>query len=202
MPPIPTPVLIIAAIVQSQSTVMKNISYWQPVTPPATFTDMNNICTDFNTLFKAPYAACINGDSKYVGCTAEYKAGSTLLEGVNGVVLGGGAAGFSVSDQNAVVIRKATSLGGRQNIGRYFIGALAGSAFDPSSPDEISPAVVADFQAVAALYGADQTFNGIVTHARHWDRKDNVLRVITGCFVSSRIATRRDRRRHSADIPL
>jgi hypothetical protein len=202
MPTIPKPVLIVSAIIQTVVGNFINVSYWLPVTAPTSGTDVDSMCGDFNGVFGPLYGTCLCSGITYLGCMARYLNGSTELEGANATPTAGSAAGVNVSDQNAVVIRKVTGMGGRQNRGRYFIGGLSSLAFSPANPDEVENiTALPAYRALAAQYGSDQTLAGIVCHARHWDRKDSVLRVITECRVSSRIASRDDRRRHAINVP-
>jgi len=202
MPAIPNPVVIIVARTQTANgAFIANISYWEPATPPTSSSDMDAICTGFNGIIGALYPPVLTNSATFLGCEASYINGTTFFEGSDFSASAIGTAGaHPVSDQNAVVIRKITAMGGRQNRGRYFIGGLDQSSMDPARPDEVNPANINDFRALAASYGADRVFGAFTCHARHWDRKDNVLRVITEARVSTRIASRDDRRRHAPNL--
>lgn len=199
-PVIPNPVLIFVARVLTLNGAFANISYWEPTSSITTSAALNTMCNDFNTAFSALYAAVMNTGTRYIGCEVTYKNGATLLNGSKGVIVAGTLANTPVSDQNAVVIRKLTGKAGRQNRGRYFIGGMDSSCFDLDLPDEVAAAMVTPYRNLAAAYGADKTLNGQVVHARHWDRKNNQLVPITECKISSRIASRDDRRNEAVNI--
>lgn len=202
-PVIPTPVLIIKAQCVTAGGFFANISYWNCVTPPTSGFDVNAMCASFAAIYAPLYIACMQGNSAYGYTYGTWKDGATEFLGSSGAGAGPGTAGgVGVSDQNAVVIQKKTGLAGRQNRGRYFIGGMSSLAFAAANPDEVSGGLLPAYQALAAAYASDQTFGPSLVHARHWDRKDNVLRVITACLVGSRVASRDDRRRHAPQFSL
>lgn len=200
----PTPVLIIRTFVGSggAGVFWSNVSYWTPV---GTFTlsTIQTAANDAFALFQPLYSNCCNIDSTFQLAEAQYITGAVDINAASTTPpVSNNNAGDPVSDQNSVVLRKISGLPGRQNRGRYFVSSLSSSVFNPANPDEIATAQVANFQTLAAAYATDQTYGGIVCHARHWDRKDGVLVPIVGMRVSSRIASRDDRRRHAPNLPL
>jgi hypothetical protein len=204
-PVIPSPVLIIATLCEGPANeIWQNIFYYAPTTDPATSSDVSAMVSSFNGIFSPLLVACMQMDTSFLGANGTFKNGVTLLQGSSGTGANPGSlAGTSVSDQNAVCIRKHTGTGGRQNRGRWFIGGMDSSAFSPADPDELTLLVITPlYQALAAALSADQTLNGIVCHARHWDRKDNLLKPIVECRVSTRIASRDSRRKHQANLGL
>lgn len=202
MPP-PNPVLIVRLFAQTAGTGTNwsNVSYWSPATA-FTASTLQTAADDAFTMIGNALGGCIQTTNRVVLAYLEYLNGSTsLTAGSTGAAIMGSIVGDVVSDQNAVVLRKITGVAGRQNRGRFFVSSLSSAVFDTGNPDELNPAHLSDFQAYAAIYGADQTFGGIVCHSRHWDRKDGTLVPITGMRVSSRIASRDDRRRRAPNLP-
>lgn len=201
MGPIPTPILVVRARVATLEGGFENVSYWEAATAPTTSSQADAIAAGFETIFSPLYVACMNAQSTWSGCDVTYYGGSTTLKGSSSNAIAGNLNNSPISDQNAVVIRKETGLAGRSALGRFFIGAMDNTAFSTTAPDEVSTGTLTFYQSLASAYGGDQTFGPTLAHSRHWNRKLNTMQVVSECKVSSRIATRRDRRRHAANFP-
>lgn len=199
----PSPCLIIRMVAGSPGSVTwSNVSYWSPV-GSFNVTSINAAADDAMGVIGTPMAQCLRSNSYVFNCVTEYINGTTRLIG-NTVIapVVGAQGGTSVSDQNAVVIRKLTGLAGRSNAGRMFLSSMSSIQFDNSNPDELAVASVGDFEALAAVYAADRAFGGVTCHSRHWNRLSGTLVPIIACKVSSRVASRDDRRRHAPNIPV
>lgn len=204
MPTIPSPVLVITTLLTTRGGHFSNLFYYEAATHPTNTNQMDDIATAFGNIFNLLYANMMNIGGGFSGCTSKFINGSTLLEGNStGTAMGGALTGQPVTDEVALVIRKVTGLGGPQNRGRFFISGMDSTCFDASANDNELEAVhfLPLAQNFASNAGSDQTLGPAgVCHARHWDRRDNVLRVIAECKVSSRFGSRRDRRRHAPNF--
>lgn len=104
----------------------------------------------------------------------------------------------ALPDWDALLIAKNTGKRKRENRGRFFIPCVAE---DASKGGVLQPEYFTKANDLAAWFGGDKTFDGITFHARHWNKKDNVLEVITQCQVMQTMTTRRDRRIVGLNIP-
>jgi hypothetical protein len=203
MPVIPKPVLKMRVLCSTMTGSFTNVLYYECATPPTTVAILKPIIAAADAAFAPLYKAVLSGVASYQGIRGEYLGTTSMLQadsftnGGLGILAGGG-----VSDQNAVVIRRETGLSGRSNSGRWFVGGMDASSFAVADPDQVSGANIAAYQALASALCADQTFATSLCHARHWNRKTNTLVVIASGAVSSRVASRDDRRRHSLDYPV
>jgi hypothetical protein len=201
---IPEPVFIMTVHCTTKQGYFSNVSYWEASTPPTTSSNVDAMCAAAAVILAPLYSAVMNFQAKFQGITAIYKASPSEVVGSDSThEVDGTLATAKMSDQNAVVIRKLTGMAGRQNQGRFFVGGLDAAIVDTNAEDEIDPGdPLTAFRAIASAYGADMNMGYSVCHARHWNRRDNILQPITECRVSSRIASRRDRRRHAYNLPL
>jgi hypothetical protein len=202
-PIIPKPVLIVRVQCNTAQGHFENISYWTPAVNPANIGVLQAWSDAFDPLIAAvmipvlcPTATYANTQMQWLDGTHSWQTNSSASAGV------GTAGGNGVSDQNAVVVRKETGLAGRSNSGRLFLGGMSTLAFEAAAPDEVSSGMRVAYQTVAAFYGSDQTVAGVALHSRHWNRKTGVLVPIISCHVSSRVASRDDRRDEAYDIPF
>lgn len=202
MPVIPKPVVILTADFVTKASRFTNVSYWQPTTAPGSAADCTAIANDFMTGLGAVIHLVQPSSTSLVGVTCTYQTTAIFFTGLsNNTPILGTDAGRPIGDEVAVCIRKNTGFLGRRKLGRYFIGGLSENVFDTNNPNEVNTGgILAQWQAIAAFLGADVIAGGFTLHARHWDRKDGQLVPIANCTISSRIATRRDRRRHSPNF--
>jgi len=91
---------------------------------------------------------------------------------------------------DAILLQRRTGLAGRQHRGRLFIPGID-ELLQNASFVEASAYVAVG--ALAAFLGSDQVFNATTFHARHWNRKNNALEVITAIRPVKELATRKDR---------
>jgi len=98
-------------------------------------------------------------------------------------------------DEAALIIQRRTGMRGRQNYGRLFLSGLSERI---NFAGQVTPDFHGLAKAVAALVPADmnvaaEDYTGLM-HARHWNRKDNILMPVTKAYVVGAIGTRKDRR--------
>lgn len=199
-PVIPKPVLIVQQQVKTSQGGFSNICYYEPPTGISTITQIIAVANGCQATFKPLYQSILNVNNQYVGCTVTYNDGSLFLEASSTGAAGSGTlVGAALPDQNAVVLRKITNKPGRQNRGRWYIGGMDISAASTTNPDNVDPGIYGVYEALVAALVADQTWDGLLFHARLWDRKDNQLVPIAAGALSTRIATQRARRKRSPD---
>lgn len=97
--------------------------------------------------------------------------------------------------ETALIIQRKTGFRGRSNQGRIFIGGIAETV---QMRGLIANDFIAPVKTFAAKLNVDINVAGSgftsVLHARHWNRKTNVLRPVTKIYVVAGTGTRRDRR--------
>ncbi len=202
-PIIPKPVLTAVFSCNTVSGSFSNITYWVPATPPASLTVLVNWALAFETLFAPLYINVLESHSIGPRVDLNWDDGTHSFDAGDSSGAAVGAIGASpVSDQNAVVIRKYTGLTKPRNRGRWFIGGCPNTIFDVARPDELDVLTVAAYQALASAFAHTHSLAGVNFQPVHWNRTDNVLTNIAFCDVSSRIASRDDRRRRAPNVPL
>lgn len=200
MPAIPNPVLIVKCGIITVAGAFQNILYYQPPSGITTGTQMTAICNAAKATFAPLYAAYLWTGCKFTQVNATYMAGAVELIGSSTTAPVSGTQGNqAVGDGVAVVVRKNTNLADRPNRGRWFLSGLDVSAIDTDNPNEVSFANIGPFQALGSAMVADQTWDGLLFHARHWNRKTSVLVPIADATIASRMASARARRRHAPD---
>lgn len=200
MPVIPKPVMILLNQCSTISSTFENILFYEPPSGITTVSQMQAVANAAFATFAPLYASGLNQGSYFQQCRATYNDGTNEYIGysTSSAVQGAMDTG-QLPDQNAVVLRKETNLVGRANRGRWFLGGLDASIVSTTNPNEIDPGEIGVFQTLVAAMVSDQTWDALLFHARHWDRKSNSLVVIAEGAVSSRFATARARRRHQPD---
>lgn len=200
MPVIPKPVMVTKVSCTTKASAFSNLLYYEPPSGITTQAQMTAVAHAAFASLSAVYAPCMSDTAKFQSVECTYNTGALELIGTSTQAAVPGSMGsLPMPDQNAVVIRKQTQKPGRQNRGRFYIGGLDQGVISYDEPNEIEVTVIGVFQALAAALVADQTWDALLFHARHWDRKDNSLVVIAAGAVSTRFATQRARRRHSQD---
>lgn len=205
MPIIPNPVLIAYPTFQAPGgQTWRNVLYYTVTTPPTGSGPLSAAADAASAIFAAAYQPVIHASTTYLGCDVVWKSGATEFQARSGSGQGPGLlVTAALGQQNAWVIAKRTNNAGRSNLGRIFVSGMAVELLLVADPDEIDhtgPQIGA-MQTLAGLLSADQTFGALgACHNRHWDRKTASLVPITEATVQGRVATRRDRRRHVADV--
>jgi hypothetical protein len=200
-PVIPKPVMIVQCRVNTVQSKFENILYYEPPSGITTVSQMQAIANAVFATFAPKYANVMNNSSYFQQVLCTYNSGSVELQGFSTTGPTQGTLGGSpVGDQNSVVLRKVTNMPGRTNAGRWFIGAMDSGSFSSTQPNEVDTTIALVYETLVAAMVADQTWDSLLFHARHWSRKTNTLEVIAAGAVSSRIATSRARRRQSFDF--
>jgi hypothetical protein len=201
MAAVPKPVMILKMQIQTQVGAFQNLLYYEPPSGILSTAQMTAVANAAFTTLSPLYSGVLNNACAVVGAFATYTDGTNEYMGVStiGAVVGA-LENTLLPDQNAVVIRKLTDLAGRQNRGRWYIGGLDSSVIGTTNNNEIATTALAGFQSLAAAMVSDQTWDGLLFHARLWNRKGSTLEPIAEAQVASRLATQRARRRHSPDF--
>lgn len=191
MPALPNNVLTVKFFVTHPHGQMTSILYYEPVAPPATPAHMVIIANDFLSQLATVLTAILAQNCSLIGTYARYKSAVLDIEGYS---TDAGSAGDGDPDcldaQTCAVVRRLTGKPGRSKRGRIFISGISEGDF---SDGVMVPAKVATYQAVAAFFATDITANAVIHHARHWDRKNNVMEIVTHAKCLRRIGSRRDR---------
>jgi hypothetical protein len=201
MPVIPKPVMYATVHCSTLGSTFSNVLIYEPPTGITSTATMNAVANGMFSTFNGLYAACMYSGGSVDGINATYNDGTNEYQGFSiGSPTAGALANGPVGDEVAVVLRKQTNFVGRSQRGRWFLGGLDNSVFSSTNPNEIDNTYLNACQTLVAALVSDQTWDGLLFHARHWDRKTNSLVVIAAGAVSSRLATQRARRRHSPDF--
>jgi len=190
-----------------------NILYYETTVPPTRQRHIDAIAKGLDDAWRPVIRACITSETMYVTTQAYYhgasdaffEAASTTGEEA-GLVSGGSDGDTTLPDEVCMVWRKLTGLGGREDRGRMFLsgisetfndegllngtGQVAAQGVRSGLPEDIG--VSYTFDAENGETEAD-SFEATL-HARHWNRKDNVLRPIIGAQINTVLLSRRDRR--------
>jgi hypothetical protein len=202
-PIIPKPVVTMVFYVTTKAGQFANVTFWSASPAPASVGDVQAIADAASAIMAPLYIAAIHSSAAYAGVHAKYEDGTHIYEADSSSGTGiGTVGGTAVSDQNAAVLRKYTGLAKPRNRGRWFVSGMSSLNFASTNPDEIDSAYYASYEAIVAAFTADMTAGGSVLHARHWNRTDNVLVPISYGKVSTRVASRDDRRRHAPDFAV
>lgn len=91
----------------------------------------------------------------------------------------------------ALIIQKVTGKHGRSKRGRFFIPLISETVQHDGIIDDLN---VPACRELADIFQTDREIGGDLAHARHWDRKNNKLEVITHTYPLDVLGTRRDRK--------
>lgn len=203
MPAVPKPVMILLLQCSTVTSRFENVLYYEPPTGISTVAQMNAVANGAFATFAPLYSAVMNQGCFFSQARATYNDGTNEYIGYSSTTqLVGSLSGTPLGDQNSVVLRKMTNLTGRQNRGRIFVGGLDSTCVNEADPNEIDPSFVSHYEALAAALATDQTWDTLLFHARHWDRKNNALQVIAAAAVSTKFATSRRRRRGAPNFAV
>jgi hypothetical protein len=184
-------------------------TFWEPSTTYGDTPTFRTALNDFHTQFGNLLTSVVSNDAAIVMSHGRFYSGSTVVEAFTSLAeIAGGGDGPTdgvaneindLPEQDAAVIQRRTGLAGRQHSGRIFIPCIAESL---QASGRIDAGDVAAFKNIAIFLGADVTVVGNVWHARHWNRKDNVLEVVTECRAMIELKSRRDRQRRTINLPV
>lgn len=181
-------------IVETPERECVNRLYWIPDTPPTATTDMVALANAVFNHYSDQYSALLHNTSRFAAVHVRYNAPTADIDGwsTHAPVVGGEDVGDAMGDEIVYEIQRRTGMTGRQNRGRIFISGVPEEANIDGILDSTFRARLI---ALAAIIGPDQSFAPIgLCHARHWDRKDNVLRGVSQARAMGGFASRRDRR--------
>jgi hypothetical protein len=211
-PAIPSNVLVADLCCDAGNKILRSRTYWSSDTAPENETHLTSIADAVFATFKPAYIAMMSDNYYFsrVECRW-YGAGNTmffanssdgaavgLIGSVNKPADGDEDSLASEDDMpldNALVVQKKTGLRGRSNQGRLFIAGLSEKSFWRG---ELNQLFYVKAKALAAKVNTDiNVANGgynTTLHARHWNRKENVMRPITKVYVVKVVGSRMDRR--------
>lgn len=197
------PVILTTDLITEMGTghICTNRLYWQPDTPPTTSTDMIALANQVFAHYAPKYADLMASSCHFISVHVRYNAPTTDIDGWStAAVVDGVIDEDAMPDEVVYEIQRRTGLTGRQNRGRIFI---SGAPVTANTEGLVHATFRTALIALAALIGPDQTFSAVgLCHARHWDRKDNVMRGVSQARAVGEFASRRDRRPPLQLIPI
>jgi len=181
--------------------------YFQPDAPPSAFGDVVNAAIQLFDGLAIRILPLLHGDTKFHSVYCKYTNPVNEMEGWSTQVpqTGTGALQTGIGalpDEVCIGIQRRTGKAGRENRGRIFI-----SPFSEASQDKgtLTSSAQTGAKSIASYIGADITLTTNpmgVLHARHWDRKNNQLDVVTQCRALNVVVSRRDRRSPLKPMPI
>lgn len=209
-PAIPANVLVADLVIRTNRKMLRSRLYYTSDTPPDDETDLTVIADQVKVHFTPSLPnllPTLNYFSRvecrwYGAGSAFFFANSTAAEGAGLISSpmdssedGGSETEDVMPDGSAIIIQKKTGKRGPSKQGRLFIGGIAEAV---NFAGEVTPGLVATTKVLAGKVAADITINtgGVVTvlHARHWDRKNNIMEPITKTYVVKGLADLNRRR--------
>jgi len=178
-------------------------SYWEVDAAIATHTDAQAIADAACTAIYGLWAPLAAASASFLGLKYQHYTGTSEIDvfSANGSEgsLGDSEGVESMPDAIALEIQRRTANSERNKRGRFYVPGIAEDVNDNGivAQDMMAPA-----QALATLHGADQTWNLIVHHARHWDRKTPDATVITYCRAMRQLALRQNRKSRRQNLPV
>jgi hypothetical protein len=97
----------------------------------------------------------------------------------------------SLPAYSALIIQKTTSKHGRSKRGRMFVPLISEQIQHDGFIDTLNRTACRE---LADIFQTDRPIGAGTASARHWDRKNNKLEVITRCYPLDVLGTRRDRK--------
>lgn len=200
-------ILVMRANVRTPQGVYSNISYWEPGAPLDPNEDglWHGQAVGFFEEFAPLYALLLAEECSFSSVELTfYNDDNGVWEGASTNTEEEGTDDLAAEearlpDQDALIIQRRTNKVGRANRGRMFVSGIKELAVDGATLIT-SPLAGPDYKQfardLASAYGSDKTIGGKTWHARHWNRKDDVMRVITHCRAMLHLGSRRDRARN------
>lgn len=200
---------------QSPNRIMTMPLYWQPdVDLSGMGADMIlNLANGFFDVAAPVFAELVDNYCSIEKCRAEWwgKAGdgywdafstSAAIPGERGGVADGedivAEVVNTLPDFNALVIQRRTGKQGRQNRGRVFMPCLSEYVQTNGQLDAGKFGVAND---IASFISSDITVATFLFHARHFNRKEHKLEVITQARVLRTLSHRTDRAPRGLRLP-
>lgn len=182
-------------------------TYWSAAPSPSGVTDLTivTVADDMHTLFGIVWAPLADSVCQLTKTRATWygiaddgyhdgwSTGAALDGGITHPLAGSSDVGESdaLPDWDALLIRRSTGKRQRQHRGRLFIPCIAE---DVNKGGVLQNEHYSTANDLAAFLSTDQMAGPTSWHARHWNKKDNVLEPITQCLVNVNFTTRKDRR--------
>lgn len=198
-PPIPSSVLVADLCVRTPHRMLRTRTYWTSDTAPENETQLTVIADAIKTAFTNALPNVLPDtnyfsrvECKWYGAgNAFFFANSVAAEGPGLIDVpdgpsedGGSESEDVMPDSTGVIIQKKTGKRGPSKQGRIFIGGIAEKT---QYGGQIAEGYESYFKTLAGKFSADITINAggvnTVLHARHWDRKNNVMEPITKTYV-------------------
>lgn len=208
MPAIPGKLcLTLRTFVESWSRIMSFDSFWEPVSA-FTGTTLQTAADDALTGIGNAVAPLLPDQVKITAVQAIFESDTVFIDrfssngpfpGTAAVIVLEDPGSRVLPDQDAVIIQRRTDLRGRENRGRMFIPGLWEDFNNEGKLSAVAAPLARD---VATYFGADQTFGGVLCHARHWARKTNDIVPVTECRALYDLGSRRDRAPRAPHIPV
>ena len=208
MPTIPACVQV-KLLIATRFDTLGNMLYYEGSPAPTASAHLIQIANGLFDHIKAQVAALYGTNSLVTAMQASYQnGGGSAIEVQTSAAPAAGTISESLLDddpgsadelasETAVIFKKLTGLPGRKNRGRWFFGGC-GEAVNYAGVVDVAYHTAA--LALCGVLASDVTvasgggYAGGVWHARHWNRKDNVLVPIQVVKCDTVLGTRRDRR--------
>lgn len=212
MPAIPTPTITADLCIKTKWGTRKSRLFYEPETLPTDEIQLGACATAIFTKFGDKIIEVLPDEHQFVavecvfyGPGGEGFVANSSQDPLDGSLStpdentpesdGAGDSEDILPDECALIIQRRTGKRGRSKYGRLYIGGLSEKI---QYAGEISSAYRAECVAIATAVPQDIAVAGAFTsvlHARHWDRKNNVMEPVTKAYAVNGIGSRRDRRR-------
>lgn len=214
MPPAPTGSIATITTYMTTPQRMNPLSfttYWNCATPLADYNAAQILANEFHDDFGSQLRLCLTLSTSVLTHRVVYRNGASFFDAyanpvdhppLHGTAFDdtGALAGDAIlPDQDALIIQRRTGISGRRHNGRIFVPFIWEQYANESF---LNPDGAAIFHAIASYLGTDHTFAAGVIHARHWNKKDNVMEVVTNCRVMQNLGSRRDRAPRGLNLPV
>lgn len=145
-----------------------------------------------DSAFSAPMKTWMAADCDYLGCSVQVNDGGIVYTASSNASAGAGtAAGQSLPDYAAAVIRKRTSVGGKQGRGRWFLGCVP-ELFQDTGQLTITGQAAAD--SLGLSMRTSLTVGTNVWISGHMSRVAVTVVPIAAATTQNRLVTQRRRR--------
>lgn len=199
-PIIPKPVLVCKPRFQSAEGTWSNVMYAEVTGVVGGSEDVLALVDAISTGFAEKALACMSEEVNYLGMDATYTTSTKEWFANSGNGNGQGARdGECMPIQDCFEVRKYTDSPGRAGRGRYFFSGLSE---DDTQNGHLLPTAYTPFNALAAYLGASVVVGDRTVNWRHWNRKLNILQVITQCKTIRRLVSQRSRAKKEPYIPI